>query len=147
MKTFWSILGGIAVLALFLAVPVRAEFASLSDADLDGISGKAAATNAANFDNAGGLTEFISGDANVQVGYYQWNDDHTGDVSKQKAANYFDSGAIGTAGLSNQAQQNVVSNINAITWGATGNGNLVAGAVSAATFTNMDYATMVVGGF
>ena len=148
MKASWSILGGLAVLALLLVVPVHAEFASLSDSDLNGITGKAA-NNSLDLGTSS-LTESIgNGDANIQVGHYQWNDNHAADTTNQKAANYFDSGALGCSGpgLGNQAQANVVGNINVITWGATGNGNLVSSQISAAGFTNMDYATMVVGGF
>jgi len=117
---------------------------SVGDSDLAGITGKA---NTYSFGADATITQSAANDtsANIQVGWYQWTDTHTTDGTNQKAANYFDS-----TGGPNQAQQSVVASINAITWGATGNGELTATDVTVSGtggFANMDYAVMAVGGF
>jgi len=144
MKAYRSILTGLAVLALLIAVPVMAEKVSVGDADLAGITGK---VNTYTFGADASISQSASGDtsANIQVGWYQWTDTHTADTTNQKAANYFGSETAG-----NTAQSNVTASINAITWGATGNGELTATDVTvsgASGFANMDYAVMAVGGF
>jgi len=144
MKAYRSIISGLAVLVLLLAVPVWAEMASVSDSDLAGITGK---VNTYTFGADASISQSASGDtsANIQVGWYQWTDTHTTDTTNQKAANYFGSETAG-----NTAQSNVTASINAITWGATGNGELTATDVTvtgASGFANMDYAVMAVGGF
>jgi len=141
MKAYRSILTGLAVLALLIAVPVMAEMVSVGDADLAGITGKA---NTFTFsgDTSSTQTANSGSSANIQVGWYQWSDNHSTDQTNQKAANFFTSENAGNA-----AQQNVTASINAINWGATGNGELTATTVTAATFTNMDYGVMAVGGF
>jgi len=143
MKSYRSILSGLVMLALLMALPVWAEMAAVSDSEMAGITGKAA-TNTLTFSTGAFTTQSASSDtsANIQVGWYQWSDNHNLDGSQQKAANDFDS-----ANFSNQAQQNVTAAINAINWGATGNGEIVAGSLTTSDFTNMDYAVMAVGGF
>ena len=141
MKTYRSIVSGLAMLVLLVAVPVWAEMVSVGDSELSGISGK---QNTYNFQGGASITQTANSDtsANIQVGWYQWADDHSADTTNQKAANYFSSENAGNA-----AQENVAASINAITWGATGNGELTATTVNAATFTNMNYGVMAVGGF
>lgn len=142
MNAYRSILTGLAMLAMALAVPVWAEMISVSDTDLAGVAGKANT-----FTFGGGTTSDQTANsdssANIQVGWYQWSDNHAGDTTNQKASNYFSSGSQ----QGNEAQQNVVAAINAISWGATGNGQFTAASISGGDFTNMDYAVMAVGGF
>ena len=143
MKSYRSILSGLVMLSLLIALPVWAEMAAVSDSEMAGITGKAA-TNTYTFSSGAFTRQTASSDtsANIQVGWYQWSDNHATDQSNQKAANDFDS-----SGGSNQAQYQVTAAINAINWGATGNGEIVAGDLAATDFTNMDYAVMAVGGF
>ena len=61
-----SMLGILAVLALLVAGPVQAEVTSVSDSDLDAVSGK--------------------GDATVSFGTYSWTDNHGTDASNHKGA-------------------------------------------------------------
>ncbi|HEY4485270.1 MAG TPA: hypothetical protein VI702_02950 [Nitrospiria bacterium] len=61
-----SMLGIFAVMALLVAGPVQAEMTSVSDSDLDAVSGK--------------------GDATVDFGAYSWTDDHSTDGSLHKGA-------------------------------------------------------------
>ena len=77
MKMMYG-LGGVALLALLIAVPVRAEVASVSDSDLDAISGK--------------------GDATVTFGAYFWVDAHDTDASNHKGA-LDNQGTIGLTGI------------------------------------------------
>ena len=75
MKT---ILGGMAVLALLVAMPVQAEMAAVSDSELDAVSGK--------------------GNATVDFGSYIWTDDHSVDSSLFKGA-LDNQGAINISGI------------------------------------------------
>jgi hypothetical protein len=142
MKAYKSMLAGLAVLAMALSVPVWAEMVSVSDSDLAGISGK---DNLFTFAGETSSSQSANDDssANIQVGWYQWADNHSADTTNQKASNYFSSGSA----EGNSVQQNAVAAINAITWGATGNGQFTAASISGGDFTNMDYAVMAVGGF
>lgn len=140
-KSILSILGGIAGLALLLAVPVWAgEMSQVTDSDLAGISGKvntylfsgALTTDQANTNGSS---------ANISVGWYQWSDDHTADTSDHKGAN-------DQSGSDSTVQQNVVATANVIQWGAwaTTNWN-TASETSTGTIISMAYATMANGGF
>lgn len=148
MKAYKSILTGLALLALVLAVPVWAEMISVSDSDMAGIAGKLNTLTV----TGGGTTQVASSDAsaNIQVGWFQWSDLHDTDKSNQKGANFFPSGQLGgaTSTAINRVQENVTAAVNAISWGATGNGEFTASSMSGVTsFVNMNYAVMAVGGF
>jgi len=71
MKISRYILGGMAALALLVAIPVHAEMAAITDSDLDGITAKGDAS-----------VDFSNG---VDAGY-DWSDDHSGDISDHKGA-------------------------------------------------------------
>ena len=66
MKKMLSMLGGLAVFAFVVAVPVRAEMVAVSDSDLDTVSGK--------------------GTAIINFGAYEWTDNHNNDSADQKGA-------------------------------------------------------------
>ena len=68
MKISGYILGGMAALALLLAVPVYAEMTDMADSDLDGIAAKGTA------------------DATVDFDSYVWDDDHAEASSAYKGA-------------------------------------------------------------
>src|SRR3970040_1119596 len=93
----FGILIGILALALW-SLPVLAASLAISDADLADVSGKA--TN-----------------GNVQYGIFDWTDTHNADGSNHKGAN-------DTSGANSAVQQNVVSELNAINWGAYAGINL-----------------------
>jgi hypothetical protein len=139
MKTFWSILGGMAMLALLLAVPVRSEMVTASDSDLSGITGKV--NNTLTF-TGGAVTDITAGgSANVQFGWYQWNDDHSADVSINKGGN-------NQSGDTSAVQENVVADSNLINWGAAANLIWISATESSTgSIAQMPYATMGVGGF
>ncbi|HEY4485272.1 MAG TPA: hypothetical protein VI702_02960 [Nitrospiria bacterium] len=66
MKSLSYVLGSLLAAVLFVAAPVQAEMTSVSDSDLDAVSGK--------------------GDATVTLGTYSWTDDHSTDGSLHKGA-------------------------------------------------------------
>lgn len=66
MKVILSVFGSLAVAALLIAVPAQAEMDTVSDSDMDAISGK--------------------GNASIVFGGYSWGDDHTADASDHKGA-------------------------------------------------------------
>jgi len=66
MKLSRYILGGMAALALMVAIPVHAEMTAIADSDLDGIAAK--------------------GNASVTFAGYSWGDSHTTDASNHKGA-------------------------------------------------------------
>lgn len=129
------------MLALLLAVPVRSEMVTVSDSDLSGITGKA--LNTLTFAATANTTITANGDssANVQVGWYQWNDRHDTDGSVNKGGN-------NQSGDTSAVQQNVVANTNSINWGAWSTLTWISGNESSTgTIAQMPYAVMGVGGF
>lgn len=97
------------VVALAAALPAFADPLALSDSQLDSVSGKA------NVSTVGGVdTTTVSGltsvGGNVQVGYYQWDDDHSADASTNKGGNL-------QSGDSSMVQQNATVAANQMAWG------------------------------
>jgi len=140
MKKAIMLLGGIAVLAL-LAAPVWAGMSSVADSELAGISGKA--NNQYLFSGTSNTDQSMTQDnsANIQVGWYQWNDDHSTDASDHKGAN-------DVSGDATTTQQNVVADTNLINWGAAATLNWVTGTESSGgTIAQMPYAVFANGGF
>jgi len=152
MTRLLTILAVLGILAM--ALPVHAGMVAVGDNDLAAISGKDNNFVAASTNDSITMT---GANGNIQVGSYQWNDLHTADGSHQKAANFFNSSSAGA----NQAQENVVANINEINWGAAANSNTVTADMSvtggisqnAGTFTasgDVDvetWGTLYIGGF
>ena len=134
---------------LLWAVPVQAEMVQMADSDMDVISGKAHVLAGVKHspntvEVLGNLSSDINvtnGEGNVVVGYYQWADDHVADVSDQKGSNSF-----GSVGGSNQAQQNVIAQVNAISWGAYASVGVVAGTIGGDQIGE-SWATLYIGGF
>jgi hypothetical protein len=140
MKKAILILGGIAVLAL-MALPVWAGMSSVADSDLAGISGKA--NNQYLFSGTSNTNQTMTEDnsANIQVGWFQWNDDHSTDMSNHKGAN-------DVSGDATTTQQNVVADTNLIQWGAAASLNWVTSTeTSSGTIAQMPYAVFANGGF
>ena len=135
-KTWYMMLGVLAVAALLAAVPVHAASISLSDSDLAAISGKSASVDGT------ALTANVDfGDANSQTGSYTWNDSHTNDANDHKGAN-------DTSGATSAVQQNVVASSNLISWGAASVGTGVVGTASAGLDqSGTSSATQHIGGF
>jgi hypothetical protein len=140
MKKAILILGGLAVLAL-MAMPVWAGMSPIADSELAGISGKA--NNQYLFSGTSNTSQVLTSDnsANIQVGWYQWNDNHSADVSDHKGAN-------DVSGTSTTTQENVVADTNIIQWGAAATLNWVTTTeTSSGTIAQMPYAVFANGGF
>ncbi len=97
------------VLTMSAALPAFAAPLALSDAQLDAVSGKANTASVAG-DNTTAITGLSSVAGNVQVGFYQWYDNHTADGSTNKGANI-------QSGNNSMVQQNAIVAANQIAWG------------------------------
>ena len=97
------------VVAFTVALPAFAGPVAISDAQLDNVSGKA---NTATV--GGSATTTVSGlnsiAGNVQVGYYQWDDNHSADASSNKGGNI-------QSGDHSMVQQNATVVANQMAWG------------------------------
>lgn len=127
-----------ALLVALWALPVRAGMMSVSDSDLAAITGK---DNTSTIEGASLLTQGNeSSNGDINVGYYQWSDNHSADASDHKGAN-------DQSGANSAVQQNVVADFNAISWGAYAQANYVSGDVVDAGIDQEAWATLYVGGF
>jgi hypothetical protein len=127
-----------ALLVALWALPVHAGMVAVSDSDLAAISGK---DNTSSLLGDSSLTQ--GGDdqnGDVTIGYFQWSDDHSADASDHKGAN-------DASGSTSAVQANVVSEINAISWGALASANYVSGDTTDAGVDQEAWATLFVGGF
>jgi len=109
MKTKTKItiaLGGLITMAS--ALPTFASPLALSDSQLDGVSGKANTSTVGGTDTTAVTGVIAAG--NVQVGYYQWDDDHSGDKSTNKGGNL-------QSGNNSMVQQNAAVMANQMAWG------------------------------
>lgn len=97
------------VLTMALSLPALANPLALSDNQLDVVSGKANTSTVGGIDitSISGLTG-VAG--NVQVGYYQWDDDHSADASTNKGGNL-------QSGDNSMVQQNASVLANQMAWG------------------------------
>lgn len=136
MKTNLLItLASAAVLASSMAV---AAPTSVNDNDLEGITGQG--NNQATFAaTTVGLT-LASGNGDVQVGFYQWDDLHTTDGSYAKGGNTAN-------GTSSNVQNGVVALNNIFGWGAAAQVDTSVGGSVGASFDSETWGTLMVGGF
>ena len=138
MKTNMLTLASAAALTMSLALPVYAGTTVLSDEALDAVSGKA------NVSSVGGTdTTSITGttlNGNIQVGYYQWDDDHSGDSSTNKGGNL-------QSGNNSAVQQNGSAAANTLAWGAVSQSVTTNNADIGQTQAMESWATMYIGGF
>jgi hypothetical protein len=138
MKTNMLTLASAAALTMSLALPVYAGTTALSDQALDAVSGKNNSSSITGTD-----TTTISGatlNGNIQVGYYQWDDDHGTDASVNKGGNL-------QSGDSSQVQQNGTALANTLAWGAVSQSVTTNTADIGATQAMESWATMYIGGF
>ena len=133
---------GVSMAATFMlsATPAYAAKIPVSDATLDTIYG---ADN--NVDINGASTRTISGidmNGSIQVGSFQWNDNHSNDTSLNKGAN--DQG-----GESSRVQQYANAQANALAWGAIAQSitNNSGDTTIGGSQTTEAYAILFIGGF
>ena len=139
MKTNMLTLASAAALTMSLTLPVHAATTVVSDAALDAISGKDNLSTVGASDTTSILGSTLNG--NIQVGYYQWEDDHSSDKSQNKGGNI-------QSGSESQVQQSITVDANTLAWGA------VAQSITTNTASSIgndqtveDWATMYIGGF
>jgi hypothetical protein len=139
MKTNMLTLASAAALTMSLALPVYAATTAVSDDALDAIAGKNNTSSTTGTDQTTITGSTLNG--NIQVGYYQWADEHGADNSTNKGGNI-------QSGDNSQVQQNADVQANTLAWGA----------VAQSITTNTDstigadqvmesWATLYVGGF
>jgi hypothetical protein len=132
---------GVAAAGCLLASPAFAAKTSLGDGDLNMVTGK---DNTYTFGSVATSTITNSQDAsaNIAFGWYQWTDDHSGDLSDHKGSNNQD-------GSATAVQQNVSATVNGLVWGAMGQNQLTNGGTVSLTGpeTNMAYGVFAGGGF
>jgi hypothetical protein len=131
---------GMAAASLITAA-VQAAPAVLGDSDLDAISGKNNTAGSASA-TIGISAQYTGSDAsaNIQVGFYQWFDNHGSDGSTVKGGNQVD-------GTSLTVQSGSSALNNAFFWGGLGQNNLAVTSGIGASSSNMAYGTFANGGF
>jgi len=138
-KPMALVVAGMAV-AILLSAPAFAAKMSLTDEQMDAVSGNA---NDYTFSGNSSSTVSLAGgaSANIQFDWYQWTDVHAADASIKKGAN-------DQSGFASQVQQNIGGKTNALIVGAAGQNvlNNTDGAVGGSQ-TNLSYAVFAGGGF
>jgi hypothetical protein len=127
------------IAAAVLPAPAFAEKVIVSDQTLDTITGAANNTSFI----AGAETSTISGsnmNGSIQVGFFQWDDNHAADRSLNKGANI-------QSGIASQVQQNANVIANALAWGVVSQSVTINNADIAGSQTTESWAVMFVGGF
>jgi len=133
-----ALVAAVMVVATLLSSPVYAEKVVVSDAMLDTIMG---AGN--DFTAGGSSTSTVTGlnaNGNIQIGSYQWSDNHTGDLSVNKGANV-------QSGDNSMVQQNATSTANALAWGAVAQSVTNNTADIAGNQVTQSWAILFIGGF
>lgn len=132
---------GIATAACLLASPAFAAKTALSNTVLGDVTGKANNTF-----TAGAATSMtvdqIDARSNAQIGFYQWSDDHSADVSLHKGAN-------DQSGSNSHVQGIITGEVNSLAWGWVSQNGLNNTGTTTLTGTemNMAYGTTFMGGF
>ena len=138
MKTNMLTLASAAALTMSLALPVYAGTTVLSDEALDAVSGKANVSTVGGTDTTSITGSTLNG--NIQVGYYQWDDNHSGDKSTNKGGNL-------QSGNNSAVQQNGSAAANTLAWGAVSQSVTTNNADIGQTQAMESWATMYIGGF
>ena len=136
MKT--NLLITVASAAVLASAMACAAPSSVSDDALDSIAGKG--NNTATFTSTAIGVTLASGNGDVQIGFYQWNDDHNTDSSYAKGGNTAN-------GTSSNVQNGVTSLNNIFGWGAAAQVATTVGGALAGTFDSESWGTLMVGGF
>lgn len=127
------------IFAIFVSAPAFADPHIVNNAALAGITARA--TNQVGISGNSFLNELMnSTNGSIQVGSFQWNDNHTGDQSDHKGAN-------DQSGAFSRVQQDVSANINAIVWGSAAQVSTVNTAPVKGDQVTQAWSTMFLGGF
>ena len=138
MKSIALATAGLAATTL-LSAPVFAEKVPVSDTELSAVYG--AANNSA-FVGAieNSTVSATNASGNIQVGHFQWTDDHTADASINKGAN-------NQSGDYSMVQQNAIVMANALAWGTVAQSVTMNTASVAGSQRTESWAVMFIGGF
>ena len=139
MKTNMLTMASAAALTMSMALPVYAGTTALTDEALDAVSGKGNTSSVGNSDNTT-VTANTTVNGNIQVGYYQWSDDHTSDQSLNKGGNL-------QSGSASAVQQNGTAVANTLAWGAVSQSITTNNADIGNDQAMESWATMYIGGF
>lgn len=135
-------IGAISAVAMLLATPAYAAKQSISDHALDGIVGKGdnVSTITGNSSLIGEMGHGGSDGGSVQVGYYQWSDDHSTDGSDHKGAN-------DQSGAHSNVQAHIDAVENTLAWGGASQAVTVNTASIGGDQVVQSWWTMYLGGF
>jgi hypothetical protein len=134
MKT--NLLITVASAAVLASSMAYAGTTSISDSDLEAIAGK---DNSAQFASTAINVTLASGNGDVQIGFYQWDDNHSADASNEKGGN-------SANGTSSNVQNGVQALNNIFGWGAAAQVDTTAGSIGL-SFDSESWGTLMVGGF
>jgi hypothetical protein len=139
MKTNMLTLASAAALTMTLALPAFAAPTAVSDSALDAIAGKDNTSTVGGSDNTTITGSTLNG--NIQVGYYQWADEHGQDTSTDKGGNI-------QSGSDSKVQANATVEANTLAWGAVAQSITTNTASTIGSNQAMEsWATLYVGGF
>ena len=124
--------------AALMAAPVFAAKLPVSDETLDTIMGAANTSLVGGVDNS--VISATNANGNIQMGFYQWDDNHSADASVNKGANV-------QSGDFSQVQQNASSIANALSWGAVAQSITTNNADIGGSQRTESWAVLFIGGF
>jgi len=137
MKPVVLLVAGMAA-ATVLAAPVNAAKVVVSDEALDAIYGEA--NTSIIYGNSDSTVSATNANGNIQIGSFQWDDNHSGDISSNKGAN-------NQSGDFSQVQQNVSATTNALAWGSVAQSVTINNADVHGDQKSEAWAVMFIGGF
>lgn len=123
---------------VLMSAPAFADVTVVSDATLDTIMGEANSSFIGGISNS--TVSGTNANGNIQVGSYQWSDNHSADTSANKGAN-------NQSGDGSMVQQNATSVANALAWGAISQSVTTNSATVGHDQRSESWAVMYVGGF
>jgi hypothetical protein len=137
MKPSALLMAGMAA-ATLLSAPVYAEKIVLGDAALDAVYGEA--NSSIIYGNSNSTVSATNANGNIQLGSFQWDDNHSADSSTNKGAN-------NQSADFSQVQQNVTATTNALAWGSVAQSVTINSADVHGDQKTESYAVMFIGGF
>ena len=124
--------------ATLLSAPVFAAKVPVSDEALDAVMGASNSTFVGGVSNS--TVSGTNANGNIQLGHYQWSDDHSADASINKGANV-------QSGYVSQVQQNATAVANALSWGTVAQSVTTNSADIGHDQKSESWAVMYIGGF
>ncbi len=137
MKPIALLVAGMAA-ATLLSAPAFAAKVVLSDEALDGVYG--AANSSIVYGTSDSTVSGTNANGNIQIGSFQWDDNHSADSS-------FNKGANSQSGNLSQVQQNASTIANALAWGAVAQSITTNNATVGHDQKSEAWATLFIGGF